>query len=157
MKGKILVLVLIAASLSLQAKSQDYLNSVGARLGLSQGITLKHFVSRTDAVEGLLTARWAGFSITGLYERQMGAFDVERLYFYYGAGAHLGVWNGKINPWFDDRSGHTVIGIDGILGLEYVFNQIPFNISVDWKPGFNLIGYTGFWGDELALSFRFMF
>ena len=51
----------------------------------------------------------------------------------------------------------SVIGIDGILGMEYNIQEIPFNISLDWKPAFNLIGYTGFWGDEIALSIRFIF
>ncbi len=143
--------------LSTNAKAQDYQNAVGVRLGLSQGITYKHFLTITDAAEGLLTVRWGGFDITGLYERHLGAFDVEGLYFYYGGGAHLGIWNGDINPWFHDTRSHTVIGIDGVVGLEYVFSQIPFNAAVDWKPGINLIGYTGFWGDELALSFRFVF
>ena len=157
MKTKILVLAVLTSLFSLNLRAQDYVNAIGLRGGLSQGITFKHFISTTDAVEGILATRWGGFNITGLYERHMGAFDVERLYFYYGAGAHLGFWNGDANPWFDDNNSYTVLGIDGILGLEYVFTEIPFNIGLDWKPGFNLIGYTGFWGDELALSFRFMF
>ena len=49
------------------------------------------------------------------------------------------------------------IGIDGIIGIEYNIEPIPFNISLDWKPGLNLIGYTGFWGDELAFSIRYIF
>ena len=157
MKGKFLLLILAALLISANVKSQDYINSIGVRLGLSQGITFKHFVTTTDAAEGILAARWGGFNITGLYERHMNAFDVDELYFFYGGGAHLGFWNGNVNPWFSDRTSHTVIGIDGVIGLEYVFSQIPFNASLDWKPALNLIGYAGFWGDELALSLRFMF
>jgi hypothetical protein len=142
---------------SLSTNAQDYVNSVGVRAGLSQGLTFKHFMTTNDAVEGLLATRWGGFNLTGLYERHTAPFDVDRLYFFYGAGAHLGVWNGDVTPWFDDNTSHVVIGIDGILGLEYVFSEVPFNVALDWKPGFNLIGYTGFWGDELALSLRFMF
>jgi hypothetical protein len=157
MKSKIFVIILAGLLFATNAKSQDYINSVGVRLGLSQGITFKHFVTRTDAAEGILAMRWEGFNITGLYEKHMNAFDVDELYFYYGGGVHLGVWNGNVNPWFNDRSSHTVIGIDGVIGLEYVFSQIPFNVGLDWKPALNLIGYAGFWGDELALSVRFMF
>ncbi len=157
MKGRIPAFVLLSLLFCANAKSQDYINALGARLGLSQGITYKHFLSTTDAAEGLFTVRWGGFDITGLYERHAEAFHVEDLYFYYGGGAHLGVWNGDVNPWFSDTHSHTVIGIDGIIGLEYVFSQIPFNAAIDWKPGLNLIGYAGFWGDELALSFRFVF
>jgi hypothetical protein len=140
-----------------KAEAQDYNRSVGLRAGLSQGITYKQFLNRQDAAEGILSIRWGGFNITGLYERHTGAFDVDGLYFYYGAGGHIGFWDGYNHPWFNDNDSHTVIGIDGIIGLEFVFNEIPFNVSLDWKPGINLIGSTKFWGDELALSFRFMF
>lgn len=138
-------------------KAQDYINSVGFRAGLSQGLTFKHFLTRTDAVDGILAMRWGGFHLTGLYERHTPAFDVDDLYFYYGAGAHIGFWDGNANPWFDDNTGYTVIGIDGVIGLEYIFQEIPFNLGLDWKPALNIIGTTGFWGDELALSFRFIF
>ncbi len=151
------IMMVCITFLCLNVKSQDYINAVGARLGSSQGLTFKHFITTTEAAEGLLTVRWGGFNITGLYEKHMEAFDVDRLYFFFGGGAHLGVWNGHVNPWFENSGSHTVIGIDGIIGLEYVFDEIPFNVAIDWKPGLNLIGYTGFWGDELALSLRFMF
>jgi len=143
-------IVLITAGL-INLKAQDYKTSAGIRAGLSTGITLKHFIATSDAVEGILTTRYGGFNVTGLYERHGGAFDTDHLYYFYGGGAHIGMWAEKDSPTY------TVIGIDGIIGLEYVFTEIPFNLSLDWKPGFNLIGYSGFWGDEVALSFRYTF
>ena len=157
MKRLFFVVIFAIAGCLMHLNAQDYQTSIGLRAGLSSGITLKHFISTADAVEGILTTRWGGFNLTGLYERHMRAFDTDHLYFYFGGGAHLGVWGGKANPWFSDNNTYTVIGLDGILGLEYVFDEIPFNISLDWKPGINLIGYTGFWGDEMALSFRYIF
>lgn len=157
MKVKLVIAALFILMINSNLKAQDYVDAVGVRAGLSQGISYKHFISTTDALEGILALRWGGFNITGLFERHMDAFDVDGLYFYYGAGAHIGFWDGNTSPWFDDNSSYTVIGIDGVVGLEYVFTEIPFNVGLDWKPGFNLIGYTGFWGDELALSFRYIF
>jgi len=157
MKKLVFISIILIAGSLININAQDYRSSVGLRAGLSYGATLKHFIATSDALEGILTTRWGGFNITGLYERHSRAFDVDRMYFYYGGGAHIGVWGGGSNPWFDDNETYTVIGVDGIIGLEYVFTEIPFNISLDWKPGFNLIGYSGFWGDELALSFRFVF
>ncbi len=153
MKKYVLIVILFLSVNSL-VKAQDYENAVGLRFGLSNGVTLKHFISTSDAVEGILSTRWGGFNLTGLYERHTSAFDTDGLYFFYGAGAHIGSFN---NSWFADTDSHIVIGIDGIIGLEYVFTEVPLNLSLDWKPGFNLIGYTGFWGDELALSVRYMF
>jgi hypothetical protein len=50
-----------------------------------------------------------------------------------------------------------VVGLDGILGLEYSFVGIPINISVDWKPAFNFAGHSGFWADGGAISIRYIF
>ncbi|SHE78021.1 hypothetical protein SAMN05444274_102376 [Mariniphaga anaerophila] len=142
------------------ANAQDYNTGIGFRGGLSNGLTVKHFIGSNKAIEGLLSTRWHGFHVTGLYEIHAQAFNTPRLNWYYGFGGHVGFWgdNYKNHPWFDDNgSSHTVVGIDGIIGIEYNIEAIPFNIGLDWKPGFNLIGYTGFWGDELALSVRFIF
>ena len=148
----IISFVLFAAG----AQAQDYNTGIGLRGGLSNGLTIKHFIKSNTAVEGILTSRWGGFNITGLYELHQQAFGEPRLNFYYGIGGHIGSWDDdKVDPTITGTQ--TVIGIDGILGLEYSFAEVPFNISLDWKPAFNLVGYNNFLGDELALSIRFTF
>jgi hypothetical protein len=156
---KLFYTVIILAFFTLSANSQDYNTGIGVRGGLSNGLTVKHFISSNTAIEGLLSTRWKGFHITGLYEIHAQAFNTPRLNWYYGFGGHIGFWDGyDKHPWFDeDVDSHSVLGIDGIIGIEYNIEAIPFNISLDWKPGFNIIGHTGFWGDELALSIRFIF
>jgi hypothetical protein len=143
----------------LAANAQDYNTGIGVRGGLSNGLTVKHFIGSNTAVEGILATRWQGFNVTGLYQIHNRAFDTPRLNWYYGFGGHIGFWNDNRNhPWFDNGTGsYTVIGIDGILGIEYNIEPIPFNISLDWKPAFNILGYTGFWGDEVAISVRYIF
>lgn len=136
--------------------SQDYNTGIGIRGGLSNGLTVKHFITEKAAVEGILASRWRGFNITGLYEIH-NSTGVNRLNWYYGAGAHVGFWNGKHVKWANDNNNYTVIGLDGILGLEYNFEKVPFNLSLDWKPAFNLVGHSGFWGDGGALSIRYIF
>jgi len=136
--------------------AQDYKTGIGIRAGFSSGVTLKHFKSRKVALEGLLTTRWQGFDLTGLYEVHNKAFDVNNLNWYYGGGAHIGFYNGNYTEWGRNGTTYTVIGIDGILGLEYTFDEIPINLGIDWKPTFNLIGYTGIWS-EGALSIRYVF
>jgi hypothetical protein len=156
---KLILAFSILISAVIMANAQDYNTGIGVRGGLSNGLTVKHFISNNTAIEGIVASRWNGFNITGLYEIHANAFNTPRLNWYYGFGGHIGFWDGgyRNHPWFNDTNNHSVIGIDGILGLEYNIDVIPFNISLDWKPGFNLIGYTGFWGDELAFSVRFIF
>jgi hypothetical protein len=156
MKKFILTLTLVIF-ISVFTDAQDYNTGVGLRLGFSNGLTVKHFLSQRSAVEGLLATRWRGFEITGLFEVHNQAFDIERLNWYYGFGGHIGFWNGDNTKWGVVGTNYTIIGIDGILGIEYNFREVPINIGLDWKPAFNLTGYTGFWGDGGALSIRYIF
>lgn len=137
--------------------AQDYDTGIGLRLGFSNGLGIKHFFGDRAAVEGILSTRWKGFDLTGLYEIHDEAFDVYRLRWYFGFGAHVGFWNSENTPWGDEVKNYTVIGVDGILGIEYTFESIPINIGLDWKPAFNLSGYAGFWADGGALSLRYYF
>ena len=137
---------------------QDYHTGLGIRLGLSNGITVKHFITTDDAVEGILTARWNGFNITGLYERHLPVFDTEGFYFLYGGGVHFGIWDAqKFDPDSDKSGNQFFLGIDGILGLEYVFADVPLSLGLDWKPGFNMVSRFGLTYDEIALSVRYLF
>lgn len=141
-----------------QISAQSYSNAVGLRLGSSNGITFKHFLNQSDAVEIIAGSRWRGFQFTGLYERHQTINDIQQFKFYYGAGAHIGVWdNYRNHPWFDDdyRGNEAVIGVDGILGLEYTFSKAPISLSLDWKPEFNIIGYSGVWVGDAGLSVRY--
>jgi len=139
----------------LTAGAQDYKTGIGIRGGFSNGLTVKHFISSESALEGLLTARWNGFLITGLYERHAQAFGVTGLYWYYGFGAHIGSWNHNYKN--DRYDNYSVIGIDGIIGIEYNITEIPFNISLDYKPGLNVVGKPLGLTDEVALSIRYVF
>lgn len=156
MKKYILTLVLFLSIASL-SYAQEYQTALGLRGGFSNGVTVKHFIGEKSAVEGIFTTRWSGVNVTGLYEiHKWRAFDVNRLNWYYGFGGHIGFWDGSRDPW-DGSSNYMVIGADLILGLEYNFEEIPINLSVDWKPAFNIIGASGFWPDAGAFSARYMF
>ena len=156
---KIVITFLIVFCLVSISYSQDYKTGIGLRAGFNQGLTVKHFITEKSALEFLLTTRWRGFEITGLYEIHNQFFDVERLKWYFGFGAHIGFWNGDYtyNRWGERGTSYTVVGIDGILGLEYSFREVPINLGLDWKPAFNFVGYSGFWGDGGALSIRYIF
>ncbi len=153
---KIILIFVLAVSTIALINAQDYNTGVGLRGGTSQGLTVKHFVGDKAAFEGILSTRWGGFEITGLYEIHNVAFEVDNLKWYYGFGAHIGFWDGN-DSWGDADKAYTVIGLDGILGIEYSFSEAPISIGLDWKPAFNVIGYPGVWPDGGALSIRYIF
>jgi hypothetical protein len=156
MKRIVLIAFFILGSVALM-NAQDYNTGIGVRGGFANGLTIKHFVNRTTAFEGILATRWRGFEVTGLVEFHARAFKTERLNWYAGFGAHAGFWNGDNVKWGTDGEQYSVFGLDGILGMEYNFSSVPFNISIDWKPAYNLWGYSGFWADGGALSIRYIF
>lgn len=137
-------------------QAQDYTTGIGIRSGWGSGLSLKHFVGEKTALEGILNSQYKGFSLTGLFEIHHPALNLNHFYWYYGAGAHIGFWNGKYDSRFESGN-NTVIGIDGILGVEYNFDFIPINIGIDWKPALNLVNASGFWGDGGAVSLRYVF
>lgn len=141
------------------SNAQDYNTGIGLRGGFANGLTIKHFTGEKSAFEFLFASRWRGVEITALYEIHNQAFNTERLKWYYGFGGHIGFWNGDYTHkyWGTQGTSYTVIGIDGILGLEYSFREIPINVGIDWKPTYNFAGYSGFWADGGAFSIRYIF
>jgi hypothetical protein len=155
---KIIIVFFIGFCLTTFSNAQDYNTGIGLRGGFSNGITLKHFIGTNTAIEGILSSRRGGFQLTGLYELHYSFFDTERLNWYFGGGAHIGFWDGNHAYYWDDPNrSYTVVGIDGILGLEYNFREVPINLSLDWKPAYNFFGYSGFWADGGAISVRYIF
>lgn len=148
------VVLVLMFTISNESKAQAYNTSAGLRLGASSGLSIKHFINQDAAIEGILATRWRGLLITGLYEVHKDIDDVDGLNWFYGGGAHVGSWN---NSALNSYRGSTVVGIDGIIGLEYVLEELPLNFSLDFKPAFNLTNGGGFWGDEFALSARYIF
>lgn len=151
MMKKILLTLVLTISIITLASAQDYKTGIGLRGGTSWGLTLKHFVGQKAAFEGILYGYGDGFHVAGLYEIHNTAFDVEHLKWYYGFGAHLGSLNGA------DDNNNFVLGIDGVLGIEYSFSEAPISIGLDWNPYFNLVGDTNFYPQSGALSIRYIF
>jgi hypothetical protein len=143
--------------LSLSLHGQDYKTSLGLRAGLPYGLTVKHFLNKTDALEGILASSWGGFVITGLYENEHWTGQYPGLNWFWGFGGHVGFWDAGRNPFVKDTyNGSAIFGADGILGLEYTFDDIPLNLSLDLLPTLNIIGDFGL-GINGALSIRYVF
>ena len=140
---KLLICSFILASfllISKRSNAQDYKTAVGLKFGgYENGISAKYFTTDDVALEGLLGFRSHGVVITGLYEIHQEAFGLKELKFYYGAGAHIGAIGSGLYRRFngDDEyynNSHILLGVDGVLGLEYVIPQSPIAVSLDLNP-----------------------
>src|SRR5690349_18244633 len=80
---------------------QDYTTALGIKVwGDGGGVSIKHFVTPANAVEGIGYFWNRGARIVGLYEFHFDFPDVAGLKWYVGPGAHIGFYNTR---YYDDR------------------------------------------------------
>lgn len=123
-----------------------YQTALGIRLGYPFGITLKHFISSQNALEGVIGVGY-GFNVSGLYEHHMPISGAPGLNWYVGAGLSFYSW----------QNYGASLGILGALGLDYKFSGAPIDLSLDWLPGIYVSGYNGFAAGGGGLGIRYTF
>lgn len=124
-----------------QSMSETYDFAIGVKM-YPGAITLKKSIGDDKYLEGIAAFWKRGVRTTVLYEVQAPLFDVDGLNWYYGGGAHAGFYNSKY------YEGTTLLGIDGVLGIDFKIKGAPINLSIDWQPSFEFGNGSGFegWG-----------
>jgi len=139
---------------------QSYKTALGVKVwGDGGGVSLKSFVQPNRALEGIAYFWNRGSRLTGLYEFHFDIADAPGLKWYVGPGAHLGFYNNRYydRNYYDGKGGGTFVGIDGVLGLDYKFADVPINLSLDWQPSFEFGVNRGFVGNWGGLGIRYTF
>jgi len=118
---------------------------LGLRVGMGRsniktGISGRYFLDNDVAVEGILSLSGSGG--VALFGQKYFPLD-NGLRFFAGGGAYLGF------------SSRNLLGISGIAGIEYQFEEYPISVSFDWKPELNLIDNARFNGVPVALTARY--
>src|ERR1700744_4175486 len=141
----LIALLFIGKASQAQDYKPDYQFAAGLKFGgYENGISGKFFMDPTTSIEGEIGLRSPhGLVLTGLYEINQKAFNIEGFKFYYGFGAHLGaVGAGYYKRFNGDNELYTssqiLLGADGVLGLEYVIPQSPIAVSLDLNPRIEL-------------------
>ncbi len=159
MMKKIVIVVLLVTAFFC-AKAQNYNAAIGVRGGASQAITLKTFVSGATAFDLMLGTHRGGLNFTALYEiHQDDIFDIDNLTFFYGLGGHVGIYNTNSwpNNWNSSNySSGPIVGVDGVVGVGYTFDEIPLNLSLDIVPSFHVFPFFGYW-QRGSISIRYVF
>ena len=150
MKKLLTVLVALFAFVAL-ASAQP--RAIGVRALLGGELSYQHSLGE-NFLEADLGWWNNGFSLAAAYDfsiAPVGPFN-----FYAGPAAQLFSYG------YDNGDGtattRAAVGVGGQLGLEYFFDAIPLQISLDWRPMFN-IGYAGhpFGWEGIALGLRYAF
>ena len=148
---KFLVVAIMLLAISTNASAQaNYKTAVGVKF-YPGALSIKHFVSDKNAVEGLAYFFDRGLRVTGLYEIHSSIDDVPGLNWYVGPGVHVSSYNAK-------NSGGVGLGVDGVLGLDYKIQSAPINLSLDWQPSFEFgdrVANRGFVGNWGGLAIRY--
>jgi hypothetical protein len=155
-------LFILVFCLCLSVNAQDYKTSIGIRAGLPfgpSGGTVKHFFNRNNAFEGILSANnlGTGIMLTGLFQNEHWTGKYPSLNWYWGLGAHIGYLDKGASRWASSSFSGSVLGVDAVFGVEYTFDEIPLNISVDIMPSFNVFGYAGVNFLSSGISARYIF
>jgi hypothetical protein len=95
----------------------------------------------------------------GLYEFHYDIEGAPGLKWYIGPGAHLGFYNDRYydRRYYNGDGSGSYVGLDGVLGLDYKFDQAPINLSLDWQPSFEFGVNRGFIGSWGGLGVRYTF
>ncbi|MBQ7749674.1 MAG: hypothetical protein IJR77_00440 [Bacteroidales bacterium] len=141
-------ILVIAAVLGLAVVASAQPRALGVRVGWGGELSYQHTLGAENFLE--VDAGWGAnaISVGAAYDFQiapLGPFG-----FYAGPAAH--VWIGG-----SEEQNNLVLGVGAQLGLEYMFDGIPLQLSLDWKPLFTLVPATGFGWQSFGLGIRYAF
>lgn len=172
LKYFLLLVGLLYISPSLNA--QPYEIGAGLRLSEWYGVSGKYFLSSEKAIALIVSPVSRGAHISALLEIEKPIGSSKGLFGYAGIGPHVALWtDGRYNPWWDDDwdgrdardyynnsgnrlNGRAAVGMDMIIGIEYVLTEFPLSFALDWKPGVILWGNPGLILNDVALTLSFV-
>lgn len=160
MKKLPVVLLLSAFTvLTNNIQAQEYKTALGVRLSSSNAkqsnsVSFKQFITSKTAIEALFTFG-DPLALGALVEFHKPA-AASGLTWFYGAGAYV-AFEKKLNATTLKESTETNFGGQGVIGLDYKFNNIPLNLSLDWKPELNIVTDINFEPAAIGLTARFTF
>jgi hypothetical protein len=139
--------------------AQEYKTALGVRLSSSNAmqnnsISIKQFISEKVAIEGLFT--FGDPLALGALVEMYKPLAPAGLAYFYGAGGYISFIK-KVNVNTLKTTTDPNFGAQGIIGLDYKFNNVPLNISLDWKPELNIVSDINFEPSAIGFSARFTF
>jgi hypothetical protein len=160
MKRALLAITLLtgmAASTTLHA--QDYRTALGVRLSsaaatVNNSISFKQFITDKTAIEALFS--FGDPVALGALVEFHKPLAASGMTWFYGAGGYLG-FRKTYNPNKQRNESDPQFGGMGVIGLDYKFNGIPLNLSLDWKPELNIVSDINFEPAAIGFSARFTF
>jgi hypothetical protein len=153
---RLIITCFLAMAIAGITNAQDYKSAVGGKLGYGLVASYKTFLNEKNAIELFGGLRWGGLAAGGFYQIHKDIPSVDNLRWFLGGGASFSTWSFV-------GSGYTELTAHFDIGLEYTFEDMPLNVSVDYAPGFVLVDtwdfagtYNRFRGGYGALTVRYI-
>lgn len=150
-----LLSMFVAGAQNKTANSLTYKSAFGAKIWNGGGLTLKTFINPKHALEFTGFFRGLGSRVGASYEIHGDLNSEGNLKWYFGPGVHVGFY--KFDEGALQKYNGTYVGVNGVVGIDYKFTELPINISLDWQPAFEFFsgnnGFVNFGG----LSVRYTF
>lgn len=144
MKKFLVMAALMVATLSVSAQEYDW--AAGFRFGGFNGVTAKKNLGENALEFGASWGLGNYLTIDGVYEWQQPVIG-EGFTLYYGAGAYLGLFANSF-----------CLGAEAVVGLEYRLPiDFPLAISLDYRPGLNILPKVGFNPGNFGLGIKYCF
>ena len=149
-------LLIVAAILGLAVVASAQPRALGIRAGYGAELSYQHTLGGQNFIEADLG--WALGNPGGLDLGLSYDFIIAPLgplNFYAGPQAFVGLAS-TTDPEGNAKQG-LWLGAGAQIGLEYFFDSIPLQLSLDWKPSLLIIPNLGFGWNSIALGIRYAF
>lgn len=143
---KVLLALVAVFTMGMAANAQ---NAIGVRIetdgnsdGISFGTTELSFQHGLGSNRLEFDLGWGSshhynhFNLTGIY--QWTGDIANNFGWYAGVGGQVGFWSNEDNYYTDDNG--CILSVAGQVGLEYNFQKVPFQLSLDWRPLVEVVG-----------------
>lgn len=152
---KVILLLVAVFSLGMAVNAQNAIGVRGA-FGSGNGAEISYMhglgANRLELDLGWYTySDWGGYvNLTGIYQwkGELGS----NFGWYAGVGANIGFWMDK-----HGNDGNLGLGLDCQAGLEYNFQALPLQVTLDARPQWDFLGHSNGFGYLLALGLRYRF
>lgn len=149
---KVIVIVALMLGIAVAASAQP--RAIGLRGGAwASELSYQHSLGSNflEADLGLWYA--GGLDVALAYDfsiAPVGPFN-----FYAGPAAEFQLYTYKNSD--GNNALGTNVGVGAQLGLEYIFSEIPLQLSLDWRPLLTFVGGVGFGWQGIAFGLRYTF
>lgn len=127
---KKIFITLFVAFMAIQLSAQEYKSAIGGKVGYGLIATYKTFLSESSAVDIFGGIRWGGFVAGAYWLKHTPINSIDNLSWYWGLGGSFTTWDYG----YSGYNNYYELGISGVLGLDYAFDEMPLNVSLDWAP-----------------------